>query len=178
MECGFAQSRPTGEDFPGVPILRVCHGENSSRRAKAANLPKSSVMPPSLGRLLSKPCRSAWQHANIQCPSPITTHSGPVWRWWLSGEPSQAPPPLFVACLPVLWILWMYVMQCAISTQMRLCGSDLLKEKTAMLVYRWLITLLTLCVLLHTGAAQTTIPPPAVPTVPAPLNAVFREHGV
>jgi hypothetical protein len=39
------------------------------------------------------------------------------------------------------------------------------KEKATMLAYRSLITPLTLCVLLSTGAAQTNIPPPAVPAV-------------
>jgi hypothetical protein len=77
-------------------------------------------------------------------------------------------PLLSVACLPVLWTLWMYAMRCVISTEMCLCSTDFLKEKAAMLAYRCLITLLTLCALLSTGAAQTKIPPPAVPTAPAP----------
>jgi hypothetical protein len=51
---------------------------------------------------------------------------------------------------------------------MRLCGTDFLKEKAAMLAYRCLITLLILCGLLNTGAAQTKIPPPAVSALLAP----------
>ena len=58
-------------------------------------------------------------------------------------------------------------MQYAISTAMRLCGTDFLKEKVIMLAYRCLITLLTAGVLLRTGVTQTTLPPSALPTVPA-----------
>jgi hypothetical protein len=64
----------------------------------------------------------------------------------------------------------MYTTKYVISTETRLCGTDLLKEKAVMLVYRCLIILLTLYILLSTGAAQTKILSPAVPTMLAPLG--------